>query len=123
MGGSEAEESLPTVAGECEAHAGLAILVAAGLGIAQVLAAHRGYAGYETPGFRSITAGSATPLHQDRIRRHNPALILQRRLLAGIGSAHFLLDLEHGGGLHDVLDPRRVVYVGQLYQYLVLPQA
>ena len=47
---------------------------------------------------------------------------LHGRLLAGIRPTQRLPDLQHGGRLHDLFDPRRIVHAGQLHQNLILPQ-
>ena len=111
--GREAVEALPAFTCKSEAHVRLAILVGARLGVPQVLTSHSGNAGHETPSLlRSICALSA---HEDRVRRRDSALFLQSRLLALIRPAGHLLDLKHGGGLHDVLDPAGIIHAGQLH--------
>ena len=50
-------------------------------------------------------------------------MLLQRRLLARIRPAQRLLDLQHRRGLHDFLDPRRIVHARKLHQNLVLAEA
>jgi hypothetical protein len=52
------------------------------------------------------------PGQQHRIRRQNSSLILHGSLLAGVGTAQDLLDLQHGRGLHDVLHPGWIVDTG-----------
>ncbi len=116
-------ESLSAFAGQGEAHAGLAILIAAGLRVAQVFSAHRRDSGDQVPGlpFRRHS-GRAMPRKENRIRRQNPAFILECGRLARIRPAERLLDLQHGGRLHDVFHACRIIDARQLHQNLVLPQ-
>ena len=125
VSGSEAVEPLPALAGEREADAGLAILIAAGLRIAQIFAAHRRNARHQVPRLPLCRApGALCP--GSRIAsggQHAARLRLQRRLLARIRPAQRLLDLQHGGGLHDVLHAPRIVHARQLHQNLILPES
>jgi hypothetical protein len=50
-------------------------------------------------------------------------MLLQCCLFAGIWTADRLAYLQHGRGLHDLLNTRRVVHTGQLHQDLVLAQS
>ena len=50
MRGSEVEEPLPALTGQLEVYVGLAILVGAGLRIAQILTSHRGNPRHQIPG-------------------------------------------------------------------------
>ena len=61
--------------------------------------------------------------HKNRIRRQNAAFILPRGLFAGIRPAQNLLDLKHGGGLHNIFHAARVVDAGQLHQNLILAES
>ena len=63
------------------------------------------------PGIRTASGGK------------HAAMILQGLLLARIGPAQRLLDLKHRRGLHDFLDPRRIVHARKLDKNLVLPEA
>ena len=69
----------------------------------------------------SVPVG-ALARQQHRIGRHDSALVLQGRLLAGIRSVGHLLDFKHGGGLHDVLHAAGIVDARKLHQNLVLPE-
>ena len=63
------------------------------------------------------------PGQQDRIGGQNAAFVLHRRLFAWIRSTERLLDLKHGGGLHDVFHAPGIVDARKLHQNLVLPEA
>ena len=114
----------PAVAGQNEAHRRLAVFVAARLRCAQIASRHRRRPRNQIPVFAAsrCCANRYSSGHQHRIRRQHAAFILQRRLLARIWPAHRLLDLQHRRGLHDLLDPRRIVHARQLDQNLIRAQ-
>jgi len=72
----------------------------------------------------SVLAGAnAFTGHQDSIRGQYTAVFLQGLLLTRIGTTQRLLDFEHRGGLHDFLDPRRIVHARKLNENLILAEA
>ena len=121
---SKVVETLPAFAGQLKTHIGLAILIGAGLRVAKIFTSYRGNTRNQIPRlFTRRSAGSAMSRQKNRIRRQNSALVLQSRLLARIWPTQNLLDLKHGGGLHNVFHPSGIVDSRQLHQNLVLAES
>src|ERR1700733_5986510 len=119
----EVVEPLPPLARQLEADIGLTILIGARLGIPQVFPAVGGNPRDQIPSLvAGGSSGGAVAGKQNRIWWQDSTLILPRGVFARIGPTHHLLDLEHGGGLHDVFHPGRVVDAAQLHQNLVLAE-
>ena len=120
----KAGETTAALARESETDRRLSVLVAGLVRSAQVAAGHCRCARNQVPGLPTVGRTHAVPAgNQHLIRRQDSAFILQGCLLAGVRTAERLPDLEHGGRLHDVLDPRGIVHARQLHQDLVLPKS
>src|SRR5581483_7464220 len=121
--GSEVKELTAAFRAQVETHQGLAILVPAGFGPAQIASGNGRGAGDEIPlraRIGATLASDAPTGHKHGIGRQHATMFLQGGLLAGIRTAERLPDLQHGGGLHDLFHASGIIHAGKLDQNLIL---
>ena len=130
VGGGEGVKTIAAIARQVEADRRTAILVVRRFGSAQIAAGdgrRRGSPRNRCPAvlrWSRLARPMLRPFMTTESGGRIAAMRGQRRRFRGIAHAvvHRLPDLQHGGGLHDVLNPGRIVDARQLHQDLVLAQ-
>src|ERR1700674_696224 len=125
VSGSKGVELAATLTGKNKADCRLAIFVGGRFRGAKIATGHGRGTGDQVPSLPGLGVARTDAFagHQDSVRRQYAAVLLQGLLLARVRPAERLLDLKHRRGLHDFLDPRRIVHARKLDKNLILAEA
>ena len=126
--GGELVEAVTTVTGEGEDHVGTATLFGSSFGRAQIASTDGRDAADEVVDIAAslpFLLPMLLPLMMTASEGRMPPWAASSFLLTAVGAAvvQALADFQHGGGLHDFLDPGGIVDAGKLDENLVVAEA
>ena len=113
-------EAAAAIIAEMEVHIRTAVFIAAGLRITDVVPRNRRRARYHV--VLSLLGATSVARQQDVISGNNSVVLSYCRLFVRIRTTHDQPNVEHGGGLNDVPDARRIIDTGKLHEDLIITQ-